>query len=129
MYKKRTVAVVIPAYNEETLLSRVITIIPKFVDFLVIIDDASSDNTREVSFNYKKIEPDRIVIIHHEKNTGVGGSIADGYEWCRDNDIDFAAVMAGDAQMDPSELKDLIEPVDKDEADYTKGNRLFTGDA
>ena len=66
---------------------------PAFVDFLVIVDDASSDDTYKVALSFQKKEPVRIIIIHHELNTGVGGSIADGYEWCRENDIDFAAVM------------------------------------
>jgi hypothetical protein len=64
-----------------------------------------------------------------EKNCGVGGAIAEGYKWCRDHQIDATAVMAGDAQMDPADLSRLLDPVVKGEADYTKGNRLFTGEA
>ena len=129
MYKKKTVAVVIPAYNEEKLLGRVITTMPDFVDRMVIVDDASTDGTYQVALEYQKKEPGRIVVIRHEKNSGVGGSIADGYIWCRDNNMDMAAVMAGDAQMDPNDLVGLILPIYEDRADYTKGNRLFTGDA
>lgn len=129
MYKNKTIAVVIPAYNEENLIGRVITTMPDFVDKMVIVDDASSDKTYQITQKYQKKDPDRIVIIRHEKNTGVGSSIADGYEWSRDNNIDMAAVMAGDAQMDPDDLEDLLQPVYEDKADYSKGNRLFTGDA
>ncbi len=129
MYKKKTVAVVIPAYNEEKLLGRVITTMPDFVDRMVIVDDASTDGTYQVALEYQKKEPGRIVVIRHEKNSGVGGSIADGYIWCRDNNMDMAAVMAGDAQMDPNDLVGLILPIYEDRTDYAKGNRLFTGDA
>jgi len=59
----------------------------------------------------------------------VGGAIATGYEWCRDHGGDVAVVMAGDAQMDPADLPVLLDPVVAREADYAKGNRLFTGDA
>jgi len=129
MYKKNTVAVVIPAYNEEKLLGRVITTMPDYVDKMVIIDDASKDGTHDVALNFQKKQPDRTIVIRHGENTGVGGSIADGYIWCRDNNMDMAAVMAGDAQMDPDDLVNLILPIYEDRADYTKGNRLFTGDA
>lgn len=102
---------------------------PDFVDKMIIIDDASSDNTHQIALEFKERHPNRIIVIRHDVNTGVGGSIADGYIWCRDNGMDLAAVMAGDAQMDPDDLPRLLEPVAEDRADYAKGNRLFTGDA
>jgi glycosyltransferase involved in cell wall biosynthesis len=74
-------------------------------------------------------DPDRIVLIRIETNQGVGGAIATGYSWCRDHAIDIAAVMAGDAQMDPADLTALLEPVADGRYDFSKGNRLFTGDA
>ena len=129
MYKNKKIAVVIPAYNEEKLIGRVITTMPDFIDKMVIVDDASSDKTYQTAQEYQKKDPDRIVLIRHEKNAGVGSSIADGYEWSRDHDIDMAAVMAGDSQMDPDDLEPLLAPVANNEADYAKGNRLFTGDA
>jgi len=129
LYKKKTVAVVIPAYNEEKLIGRVITNMPDYVDKMVIVNDASSDKTHQIAQEYQKKDPQRIIIICHDKKKGVGGAIADGYEWCRDHDFDLAAVMAGDAQMDPNDLEYLLNPMADDEADYAKGNRLFTGDA
>jgi glycosyltransferase involved in cell wall biosynthesis len=72
---------------------------------------------------------ERLHLIRHETNRGVGGAIATGYKWCRDRGIDAVVVMAGDAQMDPADLPALLDPVVNGEVDYTKGNRLFTGDA
>lgn len=129
MYKDNTVAVVVPAYNEEKLISKVIETTPDYVDHLVIVDDLSTDKTVEVVENHIKNGNDRIVLIKLEKNTGVGGAIAAGYKWCRDHQIQATAVMAGDAQMDPHDLPALLDPVVSGEADYTKGNRLFTGEA
>lgn len=128
MYLEKTIAVVVPAYNEEKLISRTINSIPEFVDKIIVVDDASKDKTvsivqREASTNSK------ILLINHEINQGVGGAIVTGYKTSRDCKIDVTAVMAGDAQMDPNDFIPIIQPVADGSADYTKGNRLFHGDA
>jgi hypothetical protein len=71
----------------------------------------------------------RITLIEHETNLGVGGAIASGYKRARDNELDVTAVMAGDGQMDPDDLINVINPIVSGAADYSKGNRLFFGDA
>lgn len=129
MYKDRTVCVVIPAYNEEILIRRVIETMPEFVDRIVIVDDKSSDKTAEVVREYIAKQGSRIVLIVHEENKGVGAAIATGYKWAKENKIFATVVMAGDAQMDPEDLPALLEPVVNGEIDYSKGNRLFTGNA
>ena len=129
MYKGKSVAVVVPAYNEEKLIGKVIETIPDYVDYLVVVDDLSKDQTVDVVNGYIEGANGRIVLICMEKNVGVGGAIAVGYKWCREHKIDATAVMAGDAQMDPSDLPALLDPVVNGEADYAKGNRLFTGEA
>ena len=129
MYKGKSVAVVVPAYNEEKLIGRVIETTPDYVDHIVIVDDLSKDHTVEIVNEYIKQSTGRIVLITLKKNSGVGGAIAEGYKWCRDHEIDATAVMAGDAQMDPDDLPALLDPVVSGEVDYSKGNRLFTGEA
>jgi glycosyltransferase involved in cell wall biosynthesis len=128
MYRKKTIAVVVPAYNEEELIGKVLKTIPAFVDHIVVVDDASRDRTGEVVKAHQKEDP-RIIYIPHKKNEGVGGAITTGYKWARDKEIDISVVMAGDAQMDPEDLPKLLDPVVEGEVDYSKGNRLFTGRA
>jgi glycosyltransferase involved in cell wall biosynthesis len=104
------------------------------VDHIVVIDDCSPDQTSDcvqeiIAAQRAARQPERIHLIRHETNEGVGGAIATGYKWCRDKEIDVAVVMAGDNQMDPNDLPDLLDPVINNRADYAKGNRLFTGDA
>ena len=48
MYQERTIATVVPAYNEESLISRVIETMPAIVDWIVVVDDASGDDTANV---------------------------------------------------------------------------------
>jgi glycosyltransferase involved in cell wall biosynthesis len=128
MYRNKTIATVIPAYNEEKLIGKVLQTIPLFVDHMVVVDDASRDRTGEVVKALQK-EDSRIIYIPHTKNEGVGGAITTGYKWARDKGIDISVVMAGDAQMDPNNLSKLLDPVVEGEVDYAKGNRLFTGKA
>lgn len=128
MYNNCSICVVVPAYNEEKLIGRTIETVPKYVDHIVVIDDASGDATNQVVSDLKKREG-RVILITHIKNQGVGGAIASGYKWARDNGCDIAVVMAGDAQMDPDDMPHLLDPVVAGRADYSKGNRLFTGEA
>ncbi len=172
MLKGKTVAVVVPAYNEETQIGMVIETMPDFVDRIMIINDKSKDRTAEVvkeyidkegphqlelkpfpnrvipnkyneadqvveEMNMKEIEhyvpseivntspnTDRIILINHLENGGVGAGIARGYKWCKDHEIFCTAVMAGDGQMDPGELESICLPVIEEGIDYVKGNRL-----
>ncbi len=122
------ISVVIPAYNEEVNIASTINGIPEMVDKIVVIDDVSKDKTVEIVQEISQ-KNNRVVLIRHERNAGVGAAIASGYKWSRDNGMDVAVVMAGDGQMDVKDFPDVVNPVLKEEADYTKGNRLFTGEA
>jgi glycosyltransferase involved in cell wall biosynthesis len=128
MYKGKSLCAVVPAYNEETLLHKVVETMPDFVDHIVVINDKSTDGTHDEAVRLKEADG-RVVIIDHEVNQGVGGAIASGYKWARDNEIDMAVVMAGDAQMDPADLPALCDPVALEGVDYSKGNRLVYGKA
>jgi glycosyltransferase involved in cell wall biosynthesis len=129
MYRSRSVAVVVPAHNEETQIARVIDTMPAFVDRIVVVDDCSSDKTAAVVAAHAAHQTGRVVLLAHTSNQGVGGSIASGYIWVRDQGFDIAAVMAGDGQMNPDDLPALLDPIVDDLVDYTKGNRLVTGAA
>lgn len=128
MYKGHSVGVVVPAHNEELLIESTINSMPEFVDRIVVVNDCSSDKTKQIIERVAAENP-RVIAISHQTNGGVGKAIGTGYIWCRDNDIDVAVVMAGDGQMDPRDLPDLLDPVVEDRADYSKGNRLVTGEA
>lgn len=118
-----TICVLIPTYNEESQIGAVITTLPPFVDRVVVIDDASTDRTRQVVTELKS-KDDRISLIALDENRGVGGALAAGYIWAREEGVDVAVSMDGDGQMDPQELEDLLRPILDGRADYTKGNRL-----
>lgn len=113
----------IPAYQEELLIGPTIESVPDFVDKIYVINDASKDRTQEIIDSYAE-KNSKIVAIHHEENTGVGGAIITGYKRAVADRIAAVAVMAGDNQMDPSFLPLLFDPVIARQVDYTVGNRL-----
>jgi len=129
MYENNSIAVIVPCFNEGRMLTRVLSTIPDYVDRIFVVDDRSADNTADIARQFEQDQPGRVVLIQHTENQGVGGAIATGYKRARDEDLDVAAVMAGDGQMAPEDLADILSPVVNDECDYSKGNRLFTGDA
>ena len=128
MYKNKSIVAVVPAFNEETQIGMVIESMPNYVDRIIVIDDKSEDGTVRIVQQYLD-EAERVVLVKHSYNQGVGGAIASGYKWARDHNYDVAVVMAGDGQMDPRDLPRILHPIVDGVADYSKGNRLFTGEA
>ena len=126
MLDGKRVAVVVPAHNEEKLIADTIRTIPEFVDRIYVVDDRSSDGTVAA---VRAHEDPRVELIEHERNLGVGGAIVTGYKRALAERIDVTAVMAADAQMDPADLKMLAGAVARGDVDYSKANRLFTGQA
>jgi len=131
VYQEHRVSVVIPAHDEELLIERVVNGIPAFVDHIIVVDDASKDKTAEKLEGLKGALGDRLLVIRHPRNQGVGGAIVTGYEAALriSGEKHLVAVMAGDAQMDPEDLPKLLAPCARGEVDYAKGNRLITGEA
>jgi glycosyltransferase involved in cell wall biosynthesis len=172
MLNGKTIAVVIPSYNEARQIAGVISTMPDFVDKMIVVDDFSNDGMHQVvrdlipvvgkamcipetvcddsAVGYKRaryllyqrnieerkffnpqeilntdVDNDRLILIRHTRNGGVGAAIASGYKWCKDRNIDCVAVMAGDGQMDPDELESICKPVVEEGIDYVKGNRLI----
>ena len=125
MLDGKSVAVVVPALNEEALVGVTVAAIPAFVDRIIVVDDASKDATVERA---KAADP-RVEVIEHEKNQGVGAAIITGYKRAIEHQVDVTAVMAADNQMDPDDLETLASAVATGETDYAKANRLVTGQA
>jgi len=121
MYRGLTIAVVIPAFNEELAIAAAVKGVPRFVDHVIVVDDASRDGTAHRAAAQRC---GRTEIIRHAANRGVGGAIVSGYRRALALGAHATAVMAGDGQMDPSDLPALLDPIADGRADYVKGNRF-----
>jgi glycosyltransferase involved in cell wall biosynthesis len=122
VYNGARIAAVVPAYKEELMIGRVIETMPEFVDHIVIVDDNSPDGT---SAAVLAIDDDRVTLIRHEVNQGVGGAIITAHRAAIELGADINVVMAGDAQMDPAYLPPLLDAVTKEGYGFAKANRFF----
>jgi dolichol-phosphate mannosyltransferase len=116
--------VVIPCYKVKSHILKVISEIPTIVDKVFVIDDCCPVGSgKYVEENCKDT---RISVVYHEKNKGVGGALITGYkEVLKAGKSGIVIKLDGDDQMDPAFIPHLIYPIQKEKADYTKGNRFF----
>lgn len=123
MYKGKKIIVITPAYNEANHIAKVINGLPDYIDNIVIVNDASTDNTEQVIM--ANMNP-RVIYLKNEKNCGYGGSVTRAVNKAIELGADIAVKMDGDNQMDPKYLPDLLDPICEHGYDYTKGNRFFS---
>lgn len=124
MIDNSRICVSIPAYKEERFIAQVLETLPDFVDEIVVVDDGSPDRTGEI-VSEKALGDPRIHLVSHSSNMGLGQTLIDGYVRSLELDVDVIAVMAGDGQMAPEDLRSVVDPIVQKDADYVKGNRLL----
>lgn len=117
------IAVVIPAFRVEPEIRAVLGGIPAFIRHIIVVDDASPDASAETVIAAKQ-KDERILLIQHEKNRGVGGAMITGFQKALELGSEIVIKVDGDGQMDPCYFPALLEPLVLGEADYTKGNRF-----
>ena len=116
------IAVVVPARNEAAWIGEVVSTMPRVGDLVVVVDDESSDDT--LARARAAATSAAVVALRMKRNVGVGAAIVAGYQCAAARGAAVVAVMAGDGQMHPADLRAVIDPVLRGGADYVKGNRL-----
>ncbi|WP_437177534.1 glycosyltransferase family 2 protein [Enterococcus raffinosus] len=118
------ILLIIPAYNESEGILDVIQKVDSYrakcdyyLDYIVI-NDGSTDNEEEI---LKKNDINHVELI---QNLGIGGAVQTGYLYAFEKDYDIAIQYDGDGQHDIESLPNLIEPILKNEADFTVGSRF-----
>ena len=129
MYRKLETAVVIPCYNEEKMITQTIKKIPEYIDHIIAVNDASTDNTIGVLNKLKK-QYSKLIIVDNKVNQGVGGALIAGYDYAIKNTKATAiGIVAGDDQFDSSCLKAMLDDFIDQSADYVKASRFFHREA
>jgi len=117
------VAVVIPCFRVRDSVLDVIVQAPAFVQSIHVVDDACPDASGQCVQAHCR-DP-RVSVHFNERNLGVGGAVMAGYLAATAAGADVIVKMDGDGQMDAAALPQLIGPILRGQADYTKGNRFY----
>jgi len=119
--------VIMPVYNEKKWIEGIVA---KVIDQsvcgisakeLIIVDDCSSDGTRDVIKKLVDEFSDKIIVLYHEKNLGKGASVRTAVEKMTG---DIAVIQDGDLEYDPQDYNQLLEPIISNRADCVYGSRF-----
>jgi glycosyltransferase involved in cell wall biosynthesis len=120
---EKRIAVVIPSYRVKKYILGVISKIPAIVWRIYIIDDACPECSGKYVTSH--IKDERVRVLYHEVNKGVGGAVMTGYRTAIEDGATIIVKIDGDDQMDASLIPHFVGPILAGESDYTKGNRFF----
>jgi len=118
-------SIIIPVYNEKNTVKEVISRIEKvslpagLEKEILLIDDYSSDGTREILKDYET----RYRVIYHQKNLGKGAALRSGFKHALG---DIILIQDADLEYDPAEYPQLLEPILENKADVVYGSRFLS---
>jgi dolichol-phosphate mannosyltransferase len=120
--KKLFIAAVIPAFKTNSVITSVVSEVDSCVDLIVVVDDSCPEQSGKLVS--EKVRDSRVKVLFHDFNRGVGAATITGYRAALEAGADIIVKLDGDGQMDPAKIQELIDPIVRGDADYTKGDRL-----
>ena len=122
-FTQSVIAVVIPCYRVEHEIAALLASLPRYLKHIIVVDDASPDGTSRIVQTAAQTDQ-RIILLRHERNQGVGGAMLTGFQKALELNAQIVVKIDGDGQMDPAYLPNLLQLIIQGRADYTKGNRF-----
>lgn len=118
------VIVIIPAFNEEASVGKVIDEVKQFIPeaTILVVNDGSSDRTSEIA------KEKGATVLDLPFNLGIGGAMQAGYQYAFEHGYDVAIQVDGDGQHDPKEIPKLLKALGEKAVDLVIGSR-FIGDS
>lgn len=121
---KPIVGVVIPAYKVKRHITKVVKDLSPNISHICVVDDACPEGSGRVI--QEDIRDERVKVIFHSQNQGVGGSMKTGFKYLLQKEVDVIVKLDGDGQMNSQYIENLVKPILSGDADYTKGNRFYS---
>jgi len=119
--KYSKVYIVIPAFNESTVIAKVISDIKnKGFKNIIVVDDGSNDDTYKIAKNYG------CIVLKHLINRGKGAATQTGLDAAKILGAKVVVTMDGDGQHDASDIKKLVNPILNNKCEVTLGSRLVS---
>jgi len=116
-----TIGVVIPAYNEEATIQKVVNSLPETIRgysvMPIVVSDGSADATAS------RGRSDGVTVVEHHLNQGQGGALQTGFAIAMREEVSIVVTMDGDGQHPSDRLERMVSPIIDDEADYVMGSR------
>ncbi len=123
------ISVIIPCYNEESTILKVIQLVHGSLEGeeyeIILVDDASTDNTKKVLEESAR-NNDKVEVFSHDINSGKGAALRTGFNAAIG---DVVIIQDADLEDDPSDYGKLIKPIQEGRADIVYGSRFKSGDA
>ena len=120
---------VIPAFNEEKNIKRVVTGVIKYCQLVIIVNDNSTDATKKIITEMKNIYNQKLEIINNKKNMGIGSSMKKGLILALSKESDIIIKIDGDGQHRPEDIPEFISKIEDENFDLVKGNRFYNIDS
>ena len=117
------IAVTLPCYKVRAQVLDVIARIPPQVQRIYVVDDQCPQQSGLLV--QQECRDERVRVLFHEQNQGVGGAVSTGYRAALEEGMDIVVKVDGDGQMDPALIPHFTRPIERGRADYTKGNRFY----
>ncbi len=119
--RKNSIVAVIPAFDEQGKIGKVVAGVKGLVDEVIVIDDGSKDRTAD------EASAAGATVLRHKKNLGVGAALRTGCQYACKTRAGILAFMAGDGQSDPNDLCSLVMPIVSGQSDFVQGSRFLAG--
>lgn len=117
----RRVIVVMPAYNEESRISKALIDMPAVVDLPLVVDDGSTDRTAEMARAHGA------TVISLPEHRNIDTALRSGFEVALRDGYEIIVIMAGNGKDDPREIPRLLKPIEEDDFDFVQGSRYLPG--
>ena len=122
---RNEIFVVVPAYNEEKTVSQIIEGIAKEGYNVVLVNDGSKDNTLNLAIESKRRYPDKIFIVSHFINRGLGAALKTGIDVAVRKHAKYILTFDADGQHEISDIEKVVKPLQDGNADVCIGARPF----